>query len=87
MQHTLDGKRAGLQSAQAMRAEADGRRTKEAAAYASMSGEAFGRNAEAVVRDRRTGRVRDVDAELEAEMENTRKELERKAVYDRWGHG
>lgn len=84
---TLDGKAAGLQNAQDVRKETDQRRHQEAATFSAMSAAVSGRDAEAVVRDRRTGAVRDVDAEMAVEHEKMRKELERKAVYDRWGKG
>lgn len=87
MMRTLDGKAAGLQNAQALRKESDGFRSRETALFEAMAGSSSGRDAEAVVRDRRTGRVRDVEAEMEVEHEKMRKELERKAVYDRWGKG
>lgn len=87
MTRTLDGKKAGLQSATAMRSEGAEMRTREAAIFDGMSASASGRDAEAVVRDRRTGRKRDVEAEMAVEHEKMRKELERKAVYDRWGKG
>lgn len=87
MTRTLDGKAAGLQCAKAVRKESDKAREREAELFAGMSASVSGRDAEAVVRDRRTGKVRDVEAEMEVEHEKMRKELERKAVYDRWGKG
>lgn len=88
MSKTLDGKAAGLQDAQAVRQENDSMRKREKEIFDRMSEEMSGRNAEAVVRDRkRGGMVRDVDAEMEVELEKMRKEQERKAVYDRWGKG
>lgn len=88
MSKTLDGKAAGLQDARAVRQENDQMRKREKEIFDQMSADVSGRNAEAVVRDRkRGGMVRDVDAEMEVEMEKMRKEQERKAVYDRWGKG
>lgn len=87
MQLTLDGKAAGLQHAQAVRKESDRMRSREAATFAGMSASVSGRDAEAIVRDRRTGQVRDIESEMAVEHEKIRKDLERKAVYDRWGKG
>lgn len=88
MSKTLDGKAAGLQDAQAVRQENDRMRKREKEIFDRMSEEMSGRNAEAVVRDRKKGgAVRDVEAEMEVELEKMRKEAERKAVYDRWGKG
>lgn len=88
MAKTLDGKSAGLQDAQAVRRETDRFRQREEELFANMSEDMSGRNAEAVVRDRkRGGQIRDVEAEMEVELEKMRKEQERKAVYDRWGKG
>lgn len=88
MSKTLDGKAAGLQDAQAVRQENDRMRKREKEIFDRMSEEMSGRNAEAVVRDRKKGgMVRDVEAEMEVELEKMRKEAEKKAVYDRWGKG
>lgn len=87
MSKTLDGKSAGLQNAKDLRKESDKFRKREEELFSKMTAESSGRNAEAVVRDRRTGRIRDIDAEMEIEHEKMRKEQERKAVYDRWGKG
>lgn len=84
---TLDGKSAGLQDAKSLRQESSKFRKREEDTFESMSADLSGRNAEAVMRDRRTGRVRDFEAEAEKEDEKIRKELERKAVYDHWGKG
>lgn len=87
MVKTLDGKSAGLQDAKSLRQESNKFRKREEETFEKMSADLSGRNAEAVMRDRRTGRVRDFEAEAEKEDEKIRKELERKAVYDHWGKG
>lgn len=55
--------------------------------FESMDEEMLGRNAEVVHRDRKTGRRRDMEAELEKEREKDAKDQERKKIYDRWGKG
>lgn len=86
MEKTLDGKRAGLQNATALKEENDNFRKREDEAYRKMAGESS-RNTEVVVRDRKTGRIRDLELESAKEKEKKKKEQERKAVYDRWGKG
>lgn len=86
MEKTLDGKRAGLQNASALKEENENFRKREEELFRRMARETS-RNAEAVVRDRRTGRVRDLEMESAKEKEKLKKEQERKAVYDRWGKG
>lgn len=86
MDKTLDGKMAGLQNAASLREENDSFRKKEEELYRKMAKE-VSRDTEAVVRDRRTGRVRDLEQESAKEHEKIKKDLERKAIYDRWGKG
>lgn len=86
MEKTLDGKRAGLQNATALREENESFRKREDELYRKMAKDSS-QNAEAVVRDRKTGRVRDLEQESAREREKSKKEQERKAIYDRWGKG
>ena len=83
----MDGKMAGLQSAKALRVETDKFKEREKKMFESMDEEMLGRNAEVVHRDRKTGRRRDMEAELEKEREKDAKDQERKKIYDRWGKG
>uniref|UniRef100_A0A1B0DGZ5 BUD13 homolog n=1 Tax=Phlebotomus papatasi TaxID=29031 RepID=A0A1B0DGZ5_PHLPP len=87
MKKTLEGKTAGLQDAKSLRTESEKIRKRDAEAFSKMSDDMSGRNARAVVRDRRTGRIRDLEAEAEKDRAKERKEQEKKAVYDRWGKG
>lgn len=83
---TLEGKVAGLQDAKALRDENEKYRQREEEMFRKMAKE-YKPDSEAVVRDRKTGRQRNVQVDAEKEKERLRKEEERKAVYDRWGKG
>lgn len=87
MEKTLDGKMAGLQSAKALRVETEKFREREKNVLALMDEEMSGKHAEVVRRDRKTGRRRDMEAELERDRQKEEKDRERKAIYDRWGKG
>lgn len=84
---TLDGKAAGLQDAKALRIENDIFKKREEEMFNKMSADVLGKNAEAVVRDRKTGRIRDLGEEAAKEHEKLVKEQERKKLYDKWGKG
>lgn len=84
---TLDGKSAGLQDAKMLRIENDIFKKREEEMFNKMSADVLGRNAEAVVRDRKTGRIRDLGEEAAKEHEKLVKEQERKSLYDKWGKG
>lgn len=83
---TLDGKTAGLQDAKSLRIESDRHRKREDELFRKMEAES-GRDADVVVRDRRTGRKRDLERESAKDLEKRIKEQERQLVYDRWGKG
>lgn len=87
MTKTLDGKTAGLQDAKSLRMETDSFKKREEEMFNKMSADVLGRNAEAVVRDRKTGRIRDLGEEAAREHEKLVKEQERKNLYDKWGKG
>lgn len=87
MEKTLDGKMAGLQSAKALRVETEKFRNREKTMFDTMDEDALGRNAEVVRRDRKTGRIRDMEAEMEKERIKDAKDQERKEIYDHWGKG
>ncbi|KAH8293019.1 hypothetical protein KR054_007099 [Drosophila jambulina] len=87
---TLDGKKAGLQDAQALKKESDERRKREHALFEEMSTEVSGRDAE--IQMRSTGRKgrRARDAANEDPAERRRKEeheKKKKELYDKWGKG
>ncbi|XP_053681435.1 BUD13 homolog [Anopheles nili] len=86
MTKTLDGKRAGLQDARALREENEKHRRREAEAFEKMSAEHTGRYAETVVREK-GGRRRDVEKELREEFEKRKQEEKQKELYARWGKG
>ncbi|ODM97238.1 hypothetical protein Ocin01_09436 [Orchesella cincta] len=78
---TLDGKKAGLQKAIALRDEMLEFRKREAEMFETLPEEVTGRNAMTVKRDRRT------EADLAKELEKKKQEAERKEQYDKWGKG
>lgn len=92
MNKTLDGKRAGLQDAHALKSETEERRHQEDQFYAKMSNEISGRDAE--VQSRKTGggrlgrrarEARELDPEEQSRKE--KHEKQKKELYDRWGKG
>lgn len=87
MKKTLDGKKAGLQNARALREELDEVRRRENEMFQTLSEEQTGKNAIAVSRDRKTGRIRDLLAEAAVNAEKEEKEKEKKKIYDQWGKG
>lgn len=87
MEKTLDGKMAGLQSAKALRVETEKFREREKKVFEAMDEDMSGRDASVVRRDRKTGRIRNMEEELERERMKDEKERERKEIYDRWGKG
>ena len=52
-----------------------------------MSDEVSGRNAQTIVRDRKTGRKRDFKEEARKKREKEEKDAERQAQYAVWGKG
>uniref|UniRef100_A0A182WDB1 BUD13 homolog n=1 Tax=Anopheles minimus TaxID=112268 RepID=A0A182WDB1_9DIPT len=86
MSKTLDGKRAGLQDAKALREENEKHRARERAALMGLSDDVSGRYAETVVRDK-SGRRRDVEKELREELTKRKQEEKKKEIYTRWGKG
>uniref|UniRef100_A0A182M0X4 BUD13 homolog n=1 Tax=Anopheles culicifacies TaxID=139723 RepID=A0A182M0X4_9DIPT len=86
MSKTLDGKRAGLQDATALREENEKHRARERAALMELSDDVSGRYADTVVRDK-SGRRRDVEKELRQELAKRKDEEKKKEIYTRWGKG
>lgn len=80
LRKTLDGKRAGLQSAEDLFKESKHLRQKEDEIFKKMSAEVSGRDAATVVRGKKIK-----DFEEEAAREKREKEMKEK--YDRWGKG
>lgn len=87
MKTTLDGKAAGLQNAKLLRIENDNFKKREDELFRKMDAELSGRNASVVMRDKKTGRIRDREAEARQEEAKNEEENKRKAIYTRWGKG
>ena len=56
-------------------------------AFAALDSKQSGRDARTVVREKGTGKKRDLEAEQKEKEEKEKKEAERKAKYDKWGKG
>lgn len=84
---TLSGAQAGLQLAADMRKESQELRRREIASFAKISDEVLGKNAQTVVRDKATGRKRDLDAERAAQAETDAAKAVTAAKYDAWNKG
>ncbi|KAK6622787.1 hypothetical protein RUM43_008630 [Polyplax serrata] len=87
LEKTLSGKKAGLQSADDMRKEGEKLKQKEREMFEKMSDEVTGRHAEAIVRNRKTGRRFDAKEEARKRREKEEKEAEKIAQYAVWGKG
>uniref|UniRef100_A0A182IJX0 BUD13 homolog n=1 Tax=Anopheles atroparvus TaxID=41427 RepID=A0A182IJX0_ANOAO len=86
MTKTLEGKRAGLQDARALREENEKHKRREREAFEQMAAEHTGRFAETVVRQK-SGRRKDIEKELREEFEKRKQEEKKKEIYTRWGKG
>lgn len=88
---TLSGKRAGLSNAKEIKKELAELKKKNEKLIRNLNDEVSGKNAKTVFRDRGTGKIRDLEKELEQKQEEEEKkaikEAEKKAVYDRWSKG
>lgn len=87
MKKTLDGKTAGLQNAKELVLETNKFRKQENELFKSMSAEVSGMNAPTVRRDRKTGKVRNLEEEAEEQKKIQEKEAENKEKYSKWGKG
>lgn len=84
---TLDGKKAGLQSAKELFSETMELKQREEALFNNLSSEISGRNASTIVRDRKTGKMRNFAEEAEKNYEKQIKQQENEEKYTRWGRG
>lgn len=84
---TLDGKRAGLQNANELVKETQEFKKREDDLFKKMSSDVTGVNAVPIMRDRKTGRKRNLQEEAEQQKEKQKIEAETKEKYDRWGKG
>ncbi|XP_014260049.1 BUD13 homolog [Cimex lectularius] len=87
MDKTLDGKKAGLQSAKNLKEELKELKDNENRAFLQMDPVALGQSAATVVRDRKTGLKRDLEKEQEENKEKSARAEARKEKYDKWGKG
>ncbi|GAB1603157.1 BUD13 homolog [Argonauta hians] len=86
-QRTLRGVKAGLSSAADTRKEIQHMRKKEDRLFHQMDSSVSGRDAETVIRDRSTGRRRDLKQEQANKEEDQKKKAEKDAKYEAWGKG
>lgn len=84
---TLGGKVAGLSDSKSVREEVKRLKEREAHLMQQLGEDALGKNAKTVVRDRGTGRVRDLEAEAAVRVKPDREEEERAARYKDWSQG
>lgn len=82
---TLEGKKAGLQKASDLKIEIEELRKKSL--YETLPDELSGKDAEVVFRDRKTGKLRDLEKESEEFRKKDEKNKAKKAIYDQWGAG
>lgn len=87
MEKTLDGKRSGLQVAGELRQEISDFRRREDDLFAQMGDEVSGRGAAAVMRDRKTGKRRNLEEEAKQKQEEDGKMAQRQEKYSKWGKG
>jgi pre-mRNA-splicing factor CWC26 len=84
MSKTLDGKKAGLQNAKALKEELDMIKAKEKKMFENLSSDVSGRNAETKVR----GRLRDKEEEKRLKKERDEAfKIEMTAKYAKWNRG
>uniref|UniRef100_A0A1B6KCJ8 BUD13 homolog n=2 Tax=Graphocephala atropunctata TaxID=36148 RepID=A0A1B6KCJ8_9HEMI len=87
MKTTLDGKQAGLQDAKQLRKELSDLKMKEDVMFSKMDASVSGVGAAPIKRDRKTGEVRDLEKEKEAQKEKEAKESVINEKYYKWGKG
>ncbi|CAL1273407.1 unnamed protein product [Larinioides sclopetarius] len=84
---TLSGLKAGLQNAATLRKETQDLREREKKQINQLDEVLSGRNAETVVRDRKSGKKRDFDGEYLEKLEKEKKQAELQQKYAQWGKG
>ncbi|KAI5743647.1 hypothetical protein M8J77_020636 [Diaphorina citri] len=87
MKKTLDGKQAGLQDAKQLVQENQEFKRREDELFRQMKASVSGAEARTVLRDRKTGKVRDLEEEARIARKREEKDSEHKDKYDRWGRG
>ncbi|GIY20982.1 BUD13 homolog [Caerostris extrusa] len=86
-QKTLSGLKAGLQNASTLRKEVKDLRDRERNYINQLDERLSGQNAETVVRDRTTGKRRDLEEENREKLEKEKKLAEQQQKYVAWGKG
>lgn len=87
MEKTLDGKRAGLQAAEELRQEISDFKQREDELFAQMGDEVSGKGAAVVMRDRKTGKRRNLEEEAKQKQEEDERTAQRQEKYSKWGKG
>ncbi|XP_076175835.1 uncharacterized protein LOC143151011 [Ptiloglossa arizonensis] len=87
MKKTLDGKKAGLQDAKSLREETEAYKKREAEHFSKLGKEVTGIGQAAIVRDTKTGRKRNLEAEAAEEREKQKRQAELDEKYAKWGKG
>ncbi|CAB0043937.1 unnamed protein product [Trichogramma brassicae] len=85
MKKTLDGTSAGLQNIKSLKEEEEAKKRRENEMMEKMSREMSGQST--VVRDRKTGRRRNLEREAEYHREKQQEQEEINAKYAQWGRG
>ncbi|KHJ95395.1 hypothetical protein OESDEN_04664 [Oesophagostomum dentatum] len=86
-QRTLDGKVAGLQSADALKEESEKIRQREAEMFEEMDASISGRYAETRVREKQVRKKREKPEDKERKEREAKKQAELKVKYDLWNKG
>ncbi|XP_035223850.1 BUD13 homolog [Stegodyphus dumicola] len=84
---TLSGLKAGLQNAAILKQETQELRERERKQINKLHDDISGRNAETIIRDRKTGKKRDIEAENRIKEEEESKKAEQQEKYSKWGKG
>ncbi|XP_014211494.1 BUD13 homolog [Copidosoma floridanum] len=84
---TLDGKSAGLQSLKALKEEEEAQKKREKEMLKKMSKEMQNNKEQVVIRDRRTGKRRNLEREAEEARKKQEAQNEINAKYSEWGKG
>nr|XP_033321446.1 BUD13 homolog [Megalopta genalis] len=87
LSQTLDGKKAGLQDARALREETEAHKKREAEHFSKLSKKVTGVDQTAILQDSKTGRKRNLEAEAAEEREKQNRQTELNEKYTKWGKG
>ncbi|GAB1864282.1 BUD13 homolog [Camponotus japonicus] len=87
MTKTLDGKTAGFQAAKELREEIEAHKQRDAELFNKLSNEESGKGQAVIVRDKQTGRKRNLEEEAAKNREQEKKQQEMNEKYAKWGKG